>query len=75
MTAQIIQFIPKPNPNREKELERQTMEAAVKMGVAMFGVPNAETIAAILELQSGVGESIPYNGEGIDGMDLTPDSA
>lgn len=28
MTAEIIQFRPKPNPNREKELERQAMEIA-----------------------------------------------
>lgn len=26
MSADIIQFVPRPNPNRERELERQAME-------------------------------------------------
>ena len=38
-TAEIIQFIPKPNPNRQRELEK---EAAAILSVA--GIPTTETV-------------------------------
>lgn len=36
MTAEIIQFVPRPNPNREKSLEQQALEI---INVALMGEP------------------------------------
>lgn len=36
MSADIIQFIPRPNPNREASLERQALEI---MTIALSGEP------------------------------------
>lgn len=47
--ADIIQFVPRPNPNRQRELERQAIEIANEAFPQVF---------------------VPYNGEGIDGMNL-----
>jgi hypothetical protein len=54
MSAQIIQFIPRPNPNR-KPLEKQAAEILSQIDTAsVAGIPTAEMI--------------PYHGAGIDGM-------
>lgn len=36
MSAEIIQFVPRPNPNREANLERQAIEI---MNTALMGEP------------------------------------
>ncbi len=61
MTAEIIQFVPRPNPNREKELERQAIEI---MNVALMGAPGMIGMEPVIHLE------IPYDGQGIDGMEF-----
>jgi hypothetical protein len=53
MSAEIIMFVPKTNPNRQHDLERQAIE------IANVAFPSV--------LES------PYNGSGIDGMNLDTD--
>ena len=47
MSADIIQFRPKPNPNREKELERQAIEI---MNVAL-GEPGMVGMEPVIYLE------------------------
>ena len=53
MTAEIIQFVPRPNPNR-KTLEQQAQELAKEFN--RMAEEGTEVVA------------IPYGGAGIDGM-------
>lgn len=39
MTAQIIQFVPKPNPDREKHLADLQGQASNRMHEMLFGAP------------------------------------
>jgi hypothetical protein len=57
--GEIIQFVPRPNPNREKELERQAIEI---MNVALMGAPGMIGMEPVIHIE------IPYGGQGIDGM-------
>jgi hypothetical protein len=52
MTADIIQFRPKPNPNREKELERQAIEI---MNVALMGEPGMVGMEPVIMIDMGTG--------------------
>lgn len=54
MTAEIIQFVPRPNPNRQLTLEQQAI------GIVDF-------INGLTAIDNS-NHSILYNGEGIDGM-------
>lgn len=59
MSADIIQFRPKPNPNREKELERQAIEI---MNVALMGEPGMVGMEPViyLEMDTSPSEMNPY---------------
>lgn len=53
MSAEIIQFVPRPNPDRERKLAEE-----------------AEKILAPFVETTGFTEIVPYEGKGIDGMEL-----
>ena len=57
--GEVIQFIPKPNLNREKHLEQQALEI---MNVALLGEPTMIGMEPVIHIE------IPYGGQGIDGM-------
>jgi hypothetical protein len=61
MSADIIQFVPRPNPNREANLERQAMEL---INIALLGEPTMIGMEPVIHIE------IPYGGQGIDGMDF-----
>ena len=56
MTAQIIQFIPRPNPDRDRKLAEEA---------AKILTPFVETTGYT---DTSPSEMIPYHGAGIDGM-------
>jgi hypothetical protein len=59
MSAQIIQFVPRPNPNRVTADIDHIAETVIKGALAdSFIIPEAFK------------EVAPYGGQGIDGMDL-----
>lgn len=60
MTAEIIQFRPRPNPTRDQQtLEQQALEI---MNVALMGDPGMCGMEPVIHIE------IPYGGQGIDGM-------
>lgn len=48
MSAEIIQFIPKPNPNREKDLERQALQI---MTEALSGQPTMIGMEPVIQIE------------------------
>lgn len=54
MSADIIQFVPRPNPNREETLERMANEV---MRAALYGVPHvfltADTVWLVDQMFGG----------------------
>ena len=63
MTAEIIQFIPRPNPDRDRKLAEEA---------AKILAPFVETTGYT---DTSPSEMIPFGGQGIDGMDLGPKPA
>lgn len=59
MSADIIQFVPRPNPNREKELERQAIEI---INVALMAAPTMVGMEPViyLEMDTAPSEMNPY---------------
>jgi hypothetical protein len=58
MSADIIQFVPRPNPNRQEQ-ERQAMEL---INIALMGESTMIGMEPVIHIE------IPYGGQGIDGM-------
>jgi hypothetical protein len=63
MSAEIIQFVPRPNPDRERKLAEEA---------AKILTPFVETTGFT---DTSPSEMIPYHGTGIDGMDLGKEPA
>jgi hypothetical protein len=63
MTAEIIQFVPRPNPDRDRKLAEEA---------AKILQPFVETTGFT---DTAPSEMIPYGGQGIDGMKLDQDPA
>lgn len=59
MSADIIQFVPRPNPSREANLERQAIEI---MNIALMGEPGMVGMEPViyLEMDTAPSEMNPY---------------
>ena len=63
MSAEIIQFVPRPNPDRERKLAEEA---------AKILTPFVETVGFT---DTSPSEMVPYHGAGIDGMGLGKEPA
>jgi len=71
MTAEIIQFIPKPNPKLTEAIDT----AKVMIGEGKCAEPNCARGFSGCSAKGCLFETVPYGGKGIDGMNLEKDPA